>query len=493
MTRGIGFGFVGFTSLVICFSAQAVSDGIANGIRTYLQKCVAAQAPVRIGLVIGLVDTHGTRIICSGKLDRDGTEQDVGGDTVFEIGSVTKTFTALLLEELVQRGQARLDDSVATCLPGSVKMPRRNGRDITLVQLATHTSGLPNVPGNLDPQRAENPYADYTIQNLHAFLSAYRLKSDPGSEWRYSNLGLGLLGHILELKTGTNYEALLVDRICTPLKMDSTRITLTPELESRFAKGHNELGESVRAWDLPALAGAGAIRSTANDLLKYVSANLGLVSSWLTPLMEKTHVIHFERPNGPHMGLAWFNTTGRQRARLVWHDGRTAGCSAFIGFDKDRKCGVVILSNSEGVFDCRRLGLVLLECDWQSADDITRALPEIAAPTKRPVAISLDIQQLDACTGRYQFPPSATLPEGAVITIRREGDQLVWQAKGDNVLPGALQLFPESETNFFIKINGARLTFLKNRAGAITAVAHHQSGLPDLEARKLDPLPDKPR
>ena len=306
----------------------------------------------------------------------------------------------------------KLEDPVAKYLPSSVGALTHNGKPITLLRLATHTSGLPKIPDNLDPKHAENPYADYTVEKMYAFLSRYQPPRHREADWQYSSLGMGLLGHAIALEAGTNYESLVVDRICRPLKMDSTRIRLTPEMQSRLAIGHNLIGEAVPSWDWPMLAGAGALRSTANDLLKYVSANLGLVLSHLTPLMEKTHAVYFDRPNGPHLGLAWF-TTLRQKTKIILHDGRTLGSSSFVGFDKSRCRGVVILSNSTGLFDVRDLGILLLENEWQSGEGILDKLPKIPDPPKRPVAIRLDTKLLDACAGHYEFAPNAVLPAGA--------------------------------------------------------------------------------
>src|SRR5712671_2870643 len=223
------------TMLLLAFSCHASAEDFTDAIHAYLERSVDAEKMVG-GVVVGIVDEHGASVISYGKLD-NGTDQDVNGDTLFEIGSDTKTFTALLLQDMIERGDMKLDDPVGKYLPERVKMPTRNRKEITLRELATHTSGLPSMPDNFDPKRADNPYADYTVEKLYAFLSDYKLTRDPGAESEYSNLGMGLLGQAIALKAGTNFESLVVDRICRPLKMDSTRITLTPELNSRFAVG----------------------------------------------------------------------------------------------------------------------------------------------------------------------------------------------------------------------------------------------------------------
>ena len=225
-----------------------------------------------VGMVVAVIEPSGTRIVAYGKLAKDDA-RPLNGDTVFEIGSITKVFTALLLEDMAQRGEVKLDDPIAKYLPEGVKAPQRNGKEITLAELATHTSGLPRMPNNFSPKDAANPYADYSADKLYAFLNSYQLPRDPGEKWEYSNLATGLLGHLLSLVAGKDYETLVVSRIAPPLGMASTRITLTPEMKERMAAGYNASLEPARLWDFLALAGAGALRSTANDLITFLAAN----------------------------------------------------------------------------------------------------------------------------------------------------------------------------------------------------------------------------
>ena len=168
-----------------------------------------------VGIVVGIVEPTGRRVIAYGKGSKeDGTPVD--GDTVFELASVTKAFTSLLLADAVTRGEVALSDPVAKYLPPSVRMPERGGRSITLHDLATHTSGLPREPSNLQPKDPSNPFADYSVEQLYEFLSGYQLTRDIGSEFDYSNLGAGLLGHVLAQRAGTDYETLVRARITGP-------------------------------------------------------------------------------------------------------------------------------------------------------------------------------------------------------------------------------------------------------------------------------------
>ncbi len=316
------------------------------------------------GIIVGLIDEKGRQIVSYGNVKEDSNQQP-DSSTLYEIGSVTKVFTSLLLADMVKKGEVKLDDPISKFLPKSVKTPVRKEKEITLLDLATHRSGLPRYPDNESPKNPNNPYTDYTVEQLYDFLSNYTLERDIGSKYQYSNYGYGLLGHILELKAGINYETLVKQRICAPLKMSNTVITLTPELQSRFAKGHEDNLKTAENWDMPALAGAGALRSTVNDLLNFASANLGLTETKLAAAIELTHQTHDGRTRTHlpdlNVALAWHiwktdlpATTQANEQRpgdIIWQNGRTGGYNAFIGFDKMKKTGIVVLSNSSNDID----------------------------------------------------------------------------------------------------------------------------------------------
>jgi serine-type D-Ala-D-Ala carboxypeptidase/endopeptidase len=215
-----------------------------------------------------------------------------------------------------------------------VKVPARGGKEITLLDLATHRSGLPRMPSNFDPADPDNPYADYTAKKLFEFLMSFTLPRDIGASYEYSNLGAGLLGEALARKAGKSYEALLTERIFRPLKMNSTGIVLRPQMAARLATGHSTQLTPVKNWDLDALAGAGAIRSTVNDMLNYVAAYMGLKPS---PLAAAMAMARQDRNDTtiPDMriGLAW-HLMKRPDTVIVWHNGGTAGYHSFIGFDQ---------------------------------------------------------------------------------------------------------------------------------------------------------------
>jgi len=269
------------------------------------------------GIIVGLLDELGPRVVAAGVSGREDVALD--GNTVFEIGSITKVFTAAVLEDMVGRGEVGFSDAVVGFLPGHVRVPAEEGRQITLLDLATHRSGLPRMPSNFSPADPENPFADYTVEQLYSFLSGHELGRGIGEEWDYSNLGMGLLGHALSLKAGRTYEWLVRDRILDPLGMGDTGIDLAPPVSAPFAQGHGVRGQPVQNWDIPTLTGAGALRSTANDMLLFAAA-------WL---------VNQRFPDRP----------------LVWHNGGTGGFHSFIGLDETRRRAVVVLTNATQSID----------------------------------------------------------------------------------------------------------------------------------------------
>jgi len=292
---------------------------------------------------------------------------------------------------------------------------------------------------------------------MYAFLSSYELKRDIGAEFEYSNLGVGLLGHVLALKAGTSYETLITRRICAPLKMPDTRITLSADQKSRLVPGHGPDGKPAKNWDIPTLAGAGALRSTANDMLKFVAANAGIATSELGAAMELSHAERHEITGSSvlSVGLGW-HILHRTGAPIVWHNGQTGGYHSFVAFDKAAKRGVVILANFAAEIDS--IGM------------------EFIAPKPTPgqhVAIQIDPKVYDAYAGVYRGVP------GVEFTVKREKDQLMVQLTGQQFL----QVLPESETEFFYKGVDAQLSFKRNAAGEVSGLVLHQAGLDQTAAR----------
>ena len=336
------------------------------------------------------------------------------------------------------------------------------------MQLATHTSGLPRLPSNFAPKDGNNPYADYTVAQLYEFLATATPAAN--AKYDYSNLGVGLLGHALARRAGTDYETLVRTRILAPLGMKSTGITLDAKMRERLAPGHGPELKPAANWDLPTFAGAGALRSTANDLLTFLSAAIGLTKSPLAAPMAS--MLATRRPAGAanEIALGWHVFTGTER-EIVWHNGGTGGYRTWLGFDPKSRAGVVVLSNvSTGA----------------GIDDIGRhlvhsALPLLPAPALRK-EVAVDTETLDRYVGRYELAPDF------ILAITRDGKSLFVQATGQP----RFELFPSSRNEFFLKAVDAQLTFALAAEGPAPSVTLHQNGASPVAKRIAGEPPAPP-
>ena len=302
------------------------------------------------GIVIGIIDANGSTDYYNYGVKSLKTNEPVDENSIFEIGSISKTFTGILLAHMVLKNKMRLDDPLQKYLPEGVTAPTRNGEAIKLIHMANHTSGLPRMPSNFNPANPANPFVDYSEEQLFDFLESYELPRDIGSQYEYSNYAMGLLGHILASKNNLSYEELLTNVITKPLGLHETGITLTPVMKADLAMGHSD-GVEVENWDLTTLAGAGAIRSNAIDMLTYLEANMGIIKSELYPAMQLSHKNSRTEKAEPIVGLGW-HTMVFDDTEIVWHNGGTGGYRTFAGFVKGENKAVVVLSNSNvGVDD----------------------------------------------------------------------------------------------------------------------------------------------
>lgn len=439
--------------LLLVFAGQFASAQIADD--AAIRRLLAQQKDV--GIVVGVLEPAGQRIIGHGSLSQN-EKRAPNGDTVFEIGSITKVFTAMLLADMAAKGEVALDDPAAKYLPESLKLPKT----ITLRHLATHTSGLPRLPSNLLPQDPSNPYADYTVEQMYEFLVGIQPTAEPGTRYEYSNLGAGLLGHILALRAKTSYESLVRARILEPLGMKSTTITLSADMKRRLAPGHDDDLKPAANWDLPTLAGAGALRSTVNDMLKFLAAAIEAKAP--VPAM-----LAARRPtsmNDVEIALGW-HVSRRNGREIVWHNGGTGGYRSFIGYDPKTRSGAVVLSNTSTMTGVDEVGLQLLD-------------PSAAKPAERKT-VTVDAKTLDRYAGHYELAP------GFILQFMREGGRFFTQATGQP----KFEVFAESDTKFFLKVVDARLTFETDPQGNATAVVLHQNGMEQRAKRLAEAPPPK--
>lgn len=311
-------------------------------------------------VVVGVYDRGATSVFGYGRARPGGPTPDAR--TVYEIGSVTKTFTAALLAGLDRENRVRLDDPVRLHLPAAVRVPDYAGQDITLLHLATHSSGLPRLPDDLDRTPgfvASDPYAHYGVDRLFGFLSRVALTRAPGSRYEYSNFAYGVLGQALAFELETTWEQAVLARVIRPLGLRDTVVGLDAEQQARFAFGHDAQGRDAGGWTLNAHAPAGALRSTTEDMLRYVAALLGhgALASDLASCRQPRFV-PLEQPF--QVGLAWHLVPlGRTGRSYVFHNGGTGGYASFVGYLPDRDAGVTILTGSANVADSQ--GEALLE------------------------------------------------------------------------------------------------------------------------------------
>jgi serine-type D-Ala-D-Ala carboxypeptidase/endopeptidase len=410
----------------------------------------AAQERIAAGtyqtLVFGVVEGDKNEVVAFGKLD-DGKAPD--GDTVYEIASVTKTFTATVLAKAVLSGRVTLDTPVGQLLP-DFKIPSRGGKEITLGDLATHHSGLP-----------QEAFGDYNAAKMKAILGVYKLPRDPGAAFEYSNLGFALLGYALAQLEHTTYKAVTDEEILKPLGMTMSGVVLTEAMRVHLAPGHDYTGKAANYFDTDALVGTGAIRSTANDMLRYLKANMDIDQSPLAAAMKLAHLPRRDMSKTTRIGLAWMTTD----KGIVWKDGLTPGYRSFLGFTADGRRGVVILANTAA-----------------DADDLGFATLNANAPLAPNKVVVLPDASLDDYVGTYK------LAEKFLLKVFRTNDGLFVRATGQSAIP----IFPSARDEFFDKIVGIAMSFTRDPNGGVSGLVLHQNGdhaAPKLSASELPPEP----
>jgi D-alanyl-D-alanine-carboxypeptidase/D-alanyl-D-alanine-endopeptidase len=418
------------------------------------------------GVTIGLVQHGVVRVFSYGTAKPD---------SVFEIGSITKTFTGLILAQMVEQGKVKLDDPVRELLPPDTVAKPASGSEITLIDISDQHAGLPRMPDNFHPADNNNPYADYDAKSLYAFIAKHGVAHPADAPFLYSNLAVGLLGQALASRANVPYSTLLHDQITGPLNMRDTAIALTPEMQARFIPGYDGNGRPAHAWDLDALAGAGGIRSTAADMLTYLQAQLhpeqlpaSAVSApdgkTLAAAIRNSHVIHAEVDRGTHIALNWFriDATGS-----YWHNGGTGGYSSYALFNPEKDYAVVVLYNAGPGPDtfADKLGAHI--------EQRLTGLPAVTLAREFPKTVDVDPKVLDGYVGDYQLAPNF------ILTVTREGTRMITQATGQ----GKIEIFPESQTEFFTKVMEASITFVVDDQGRATGLVLHQNG--DHEAKRM--------
>ena len=383
------------------------------------------------------------------------TKETASSKTLFEIGSITKTFTNLLTALMVEKGKISLDDPIQKFLPANVKVPESGGKKITIENLATARSGLPDMPDNFAPADNQNPFVDYTKVQLYEFLNKYTLTREPGSSYEYSNLGMGLLAHTIENQK--TFSQLIEEWITRPLLMNQTFLNTPDNKLLHVAQGY--AGKTpVKAWtwtNQSVMAGAGGLISNTEDIMKYLIANLN-ESGPLGKALAMTHQPRHDAGGATmQIGMGWhiLNKT------IVWHNGGTGGFRTFAGFNSQTKTAVVVLTNS-----------------ITGADDLGFHLLDSSLPLKTPrQALAVDEKTLKEYVGEYEMSPQFK------IAITLKDGSLFAQATGQ----GGFEIFPESQKKFFYKVVDAQIEFVRDEKGEVEKLLLYQNGA-ILGARKVN-------
>lgn len=429
--------------LIILLAALSI-QGYAQSTEELIRaRVVAGETP---GIAVATYKNGEIKYYTFGYADVAGGRK-VDSKTLFEIGSVTKTFTTTMLAVLAEEGKISLTDEIQKYLPAEVTIPTRADKSITFLDLATAHSGLPRLPDNFNPADSENPYIDYTEVSLFYFLSGYTLTRDIGSKYEYSNLGMGLAGVLVTKIDKRTYRESVTARILSPLKMSSTFINTPGRTDKNSATGYSGK-RAVKAWtwnDQSCLQGAGGLLSNAEDMMRYLIANLNPSDNILGKAMTNAQQPKSDAGPRSKIALGW-----HLRNNIVWHNGGTGGFKSFVGFDPTKKVAVVVLTNSNTGAD--DLGFHLLD----SAMAVKKLRMETAVESKVLVQYP----------GTYEITPAFS------IEVTLDKSQLAIQATGQP----KIEIYPESDTKFFLKVVDAQIEFFKNGQGEVEKLVLYQGG-----------------
>lgn len=413
-----------------------------------------------LGLSLGVLQNGKFSTYGFGKISA-GESPTPDGDTVFEIGSITKVFTGLLLADAVERKIVTLDQPIVDLFPSQFAKPNSSLSKIQLRQLSTHTSGLPRMPSNFDLTNVDNPYVDYDASKMFEFLHGHRLTREPGKKSEYSNLAVGLLGYLLAHKQMTEYESILKSRVLEPLQMSDSSITLSDSQKQRLARGHDMDLTPRGNWDFKALASAGAIRSTSKDMLKFAQAMLhpnDQIKPWVD-LAWQEHQPALTKTDRA-MGLGW-TIAGDGHTRF--HNGQTGGYHSALFISRKLDLAVVALSNT-AVGDIDRL-----------AEDVFKKLAgDPVEPRKFEPKIFVPADVLKRYEGVYK------LVEGVDFTVTVQDGKLMVGLTGQQTI----RVYPKSETEFEYKVVKAEITFRQDKQGNWNELILFQNGIKQRAVRK---------
>jgi serine-type D-Ala-D-Ala carboxypeptidase/endopeptidase len=371
-------------------------------------------------------------------------------DSIFEIGSISKVFVGLILADMVRKGEVALDDPASKYSRPGAKLPTRNGKDILLLHLVTHTSGLPRMPPKFAGAPAD-PYAAFGPDALYESLASTELTRDIGVHYEYSNFGFMWLSEIVSRVDGKPFAQLVRERILAPLGMKDTSVALDDERRKRLVPGHNVRYEPVREWEFaPEIAGVGGLRSTIADMARFAEAIAGARSTPLDATIALATQPLFKGPGNLSLAYAWHVREVADGKRLHLHNGGTGGYRSMMAVDRAAKRASVVLVDSSALFD-----------------DLPPHLLEPTQPLARKrVAMPLEPAKLREYAGVYQVSPAFS------IRVFVDGERLMAQGSNQPSFP----IFAESPDHFFARIVNAEVVFRRGADGKVEGLTLIQGG-----------------
>lgn len=450
-----------FASIPFAAAQQLTNQSVENAAKPLVENRLVD------GLSVGYIEGDHSGIVHLGRANQSGEKPN--DQTVYELGSISKVFTSLLLADATLRGEVNIYTAANVPNAARLRLPSRDGRSIKWIDLSTHRSGLPRLPDNLSPADPSNPYRDYDSKKAAEFLNSYKLTRTPGISQEYSNLGVSVLGYLLAQKIGKPYQQLLRERIAMPLKMTDCTVSLSADQSKRLATPHAQFGSPTSPWAFADMPGAGEVHATIRDMMNFAKAQLNPPDGAIGEAIELAWKQHTEADaSGPAMGLGWMIASDGQTR---WHNGQTGGSTSAIFINRKYKCAVVVLCNTAVTRKIEELATQLL----QRATG-TEAKPQSPdASDLNSDKLPIDAKLRSRLAGRYQLAPNF------IFTVSdRNGHLMV----GITNQP-TQEVFPDSPTQWSYRSVKATLEFKLPKTGPATSLILHQNGI-EQTARRMD-------
>jgi serine-type D-Ala-D-Ala carboxypeptidase/endopeptidase len=455
--------FLAVSVLVTALSANLSAQPPANvsSVADLAAPLVDDEVLTGVSIVIVQADANDDYQTSTFHFGRTGHGQSAPNDeTVYEIGSVTKVFTSILMADYVTSGKATLQTPANDLIDGENPLPSLDDKPITLLDLSTHRSGLPRLGNNMPDIQTDDPYKNYDRKLAEEFFSAATLSAPPGTKYEYSNLAVGFLGNLLmRAQDYASYDEMLQTELTGPLNIPATRVVVDEDA-ANFAIGHDASGNPVSPWHFADMPGAGGIRSHVRDMGTFLKANLASDKTPIAPAIDLAFEQHRAGSGSDFaMGLGWLIA---RDGSTRWHNGQTGGYASAVFVNRDLRLAVGVLSNtsSSKVFE---LAEKLIQ--WKAGMPVS--IPE---STK---TVHVDPEVMDRYVGKYQLIPTF------VFDVKRDGDKLMVGITNQLTI----QVFPSSETEWFYKVVDAKLVFGDIRDGKAHTVTLLQNGIEQVAKR----------